>query len=119
MTYNDIINAVETLKTELVEEVNEIDFSIEGVTNLGHNCMSVPFSLLASGGSWDPSFYNSQIQKNKLLQEIERSTSLESIVKKLNKVCDKGTFSDGTRANPQFVKCVNDILEKKGCRVCI
>lgn len=116
MTYKDLIMEIDKFDEEIRDDVKNINFTIDGIKPLGCNCVSVSMSTLMKNNNWDPSFYNVTSQKNKLLNEVSSSTNLKSLITKLNKICDKRTFSDGSRINPKLAVKLEELLNNKGCR---
>lgn len=119
MTYKEILAEEERFKKEILLSIEDIEYSMDGVSSIGDNGFSVSILTLMKNDSWDPSYYSCKKQKEKICQEVKNSVSLESLIKKLNRICDKGTFSDGTRVNKKMVAEIETILLQNECRVSV
>ena len=117
MKYSELKAAMDDLKKSIQKEVEEIDVEFPNVKPIKGStiCFTVKFSELAGGGILSPFYYSADSQKREVAQIVSQCTSLETIVKKLNKIVCSGKLPDGREIHPLFQEKLRGILETNGC----
>lgn len=83
-------------KRRLREAIHKLPEAADGVTMLGKNCCSVPFSLIGKlRSNLSPNFWLTHETKNQLLEMIKSNRSLENLITNIETILDTGKLRDG------------------------
>ena len=102
-------------KKELIEKIEDIDFSIEGVKKVSSNpkCFTVSMSAIANNNFiLSPSYYSVDDQKKRIIALFENTDDIFTCFNRLKAVSEKKRFSDGTPCHPEIVSSIKKVLEE-------
>ena len=117
MTYEELMEQIEATKREIEEGIKDIDETIPNVTPIKGSglAVSVKFSELSTFDNWRPQFYNGKVQKNEIINAISKASSLESIVKTLNRMVASNKLPSGEELHPVMIGRVREVLKRCDC----
>lgn len=95
--FQDIAEQAALARDRLKAAIKELPDSADGVKMLGTNCCTVSSSLIAKHGfNLSPRYWLTKETKTQLLDLIDSSRSIETLVKAIEAVLTTGKLKDGS-----------------------
>ena len=92
---------------EFEQAIKNLPDSAEGVQMRGPNCGTVPISLIAQHGSnMSPRYWLTRETKSQLLNLIENSRGVESLITAMEAILATGELKDGTKLAPNVIEAL-------------